>query len=56
MEVTPIRLGYTSQEEAQKGIVTMFTEDNGQLVVHRKFELSKLIEGDDLIIKQEIVL
>lgn len=54
-EATPVVLVYLNQEDYQRNKVTMMTERNGQLVMHKQIDGSKIIDGDDFIVQEAVV-
>ncbi len=54
-EATPVVLVYLSQEDYLRNLVTMLTERNGQAVIHKQIDGSKIIDGDDFIVQEGIV-
>ena len=52
-EATPVVLVYLSQEDYQRNKITMMTERNGQMVMHKQIDGTKIIDGE--VIESQVV-
>lgn len=52
-EATPVILVHLNQEDYRRNRITMLTERNGQVVMHKQIDGSKIIDGE--IVEEGVV-